>query len=965
MRFSRIVFCSIILLVLILTMQNSQSLAYVTNTISIKMNKSVSDLNLPKVNLSDYNPPAVPAFGAKGLHILNVGPTYHDLFLKEYNTTGDWNNGTYYSTRSYYEPAYSAEILTLNKTGSYYDRKGNWTVELFASHHNDTYLFLQSTSYIYNTPPGTNLSIYIRDGRSLPEMRSRPWSEIYPTNYYYSHAAKYFGVLIKLGVNHSTSNLANVPVILSFVLNFTPAWPEDYALVLNLSYMFRDVDGGPMRYSDNHPPNVYTAYYNYTNRAGNDTGYFMGYENYNGDVNIQITAYDNASASVTSRLYHWHILAVNDYPELQSITSTPNYLQGGGLVEIDTINATDVDNSTLYFYCTDSSTDPPTSTNTICTGGVTSLPHGPYNFSCIFNAPFDTATHTVYCRLYDNEVYSSTRTTIYTTDSTPPPTLAVILVDNDSNAPYWDNHDDSLTTIVTNITESGMSCRYSNINQNYSSMPPANECATHPDNISCNISGLGEALSYAYYIACKDSAGNEQNTSETLLVNFGVDWTPPYTNISDFEGVFLPGHNITINEHDNLADAASVTTYECHDSSSCTPVNLVDNGTKISFFTRGQNYIRWYSIDEAGNVQSIKQQIITINSLPQITNIMITPSLPNTTSILNCTVQATDPDSQTITYYFEWFNNGTKISGQTSQTLNCAAVSGCDKHDNISCIATPFDGMENGTSASDYVIIQNSNPGLLSNIPNKTWPQRTNESINLSAYFNDPDKDHLNYTVSGNSNIRIYINNVSGIAVMEPVFPWYGSEYVIFHAFDNDGASASSNIVNLTVTQVFENYTVHFTKGWNLFGLPVVPSDSSGNNYNFSSISLLHKIKGNAIHDFSNGLYKHLNENFTIQPEKSYMVYVNTSKDIYIFGKPFISFSIPLKKGWNFINYPKNTSFSELYSLNNNITTLAAISSGRVIVSHYDNGNTIDYNVSRSQGVMVYCNGTGVISFTP
>lgn len=95
----------------------------------------------------------------------------------------------------------------------------------------------------------------------------------------------------------------------------------------------------------------------------------------------------------------------------------------------------------------------------------------------------------------------------------------------------------------------------------------------------------------------------------------------------------------------------------------------------------------------------------------------------------------------------------------------------------------------------------NQAPALLSNIPDMIWPEDTvNNSLNLSVYFNDPDKDPLTFSVSTiPSNIGVSIS--TDIVTFTPNANWTGSTSVKFSAFDGT-ASTESNSVSITITPV-------------------------------------------------------------------------------------------------------------------------------------------------------------------
>ena len=324
----------------------------------------------------------------------------------------------------------------------------------------------------------------------------------------------------------------------------------------------------------------------------------------------------NAHIGDCTSSYDLHVCCnmtyLNQPPTINDVTANPSTIKGGSTITISAGQVTDPNDDNLTLYCSHDSA--PASSNTLCTGG-NSNDGSPYDLDCLFNVETDDTTHDIYCRVYDGEFYSSTVTTSYTTDSTPPAAVSVDNIECDTTSPYWDNTNNSGTVIQTDRPDSGMVCRWSTTDETYSNINNANEC-TVGESVSCDLGELAQAASYTYHISCRDAVGNEQSTSQNTDVSFGVDWSDPTTSISGYGDYYLPGHEITFNEDDNIGTSVTILTYECHPDETCNPTTEVDDGSTVSLNSRGTNYVRWYSEDEAGNEQDVKQQAIEINSLP-------------------------------------------------------------------------------------------------------------------------------------------------------------------------------------------------------------------------------------------------------------------------------------------------------------------------------------------------------------
>ena len=93
----------------------------------------------------------------------------------------------------------------------------------------------------------------------------------------------------------------------------------------------------------------------------------------------------------------------------------------------------------------------------------------------------------------------------------------------------------------------------------------------------------------------------------------------------------------------------------------------------------------------------------------------------------------------------------------------------------------------------------NDAPVLTAQVPNQTWNEDTQATINLSKYFADVDNSTLAYTVSGNSQVNISFSN--NTATLTPTGNWNGQEKIKINAGDGE-FNVLSNEINLTVTPV-------------------------------------------------------------------------------------------------------------------------------------------------------------------
>ena len=82
------------------------------------------------------------------------------------------------------------------------------------------------------------------------------------------------------------------------------------------------------------------------------------------------------------------------------------------------------------------------------------------------------------------------------------------------------------------------------------------------------------------------------------------------------------------------------------------------------------------------------------------------------------------------------------------------------------------------------------------------WDEDNNYELNLSNYFIDIDGDILRYISTEPENIKININNKTGIAILKPKKDWYGNTQVKFLAIDPGDLTVLSNKITLTVNNI-------------------------------------------------------------------------------------------------------------------------------------------------------------------
>lgn len=370
----------------------------------------------------------------------------------------------------------------------------------------------------------------------------------------------------------------------------------------------------------------------------------------------------------------------NEPPTINNITASHDVIKGGNTLTIYANSSEhgvlDTENQTLYFYC--DSTNTPTAANTDCTGGITTDTTAPYTFTCTFPTAITNTNYTEYCRVYDGYWYSSVVSINYTTDSNAP-TTSIVSVAGDTSPSYYDNVNDGRTDILVN-GEVSMSCRWSSSDVAYSSM--SNACTISGIQANCSVNDVVSQGFITRYVSCQDNLTNEQNATTNLNVQFYLDYTAPTTSDNSVSTVQVPTYVVTITEADNV-DADPTSFYCTSTSQGCNPTTSIDNGGTISYTSanRGINYLRYYSVDDAGNSQVVVNKTININRLPVFTSATDNAVIIKGGNQVNVSSISYDLDSgQELTMYV--CNSQSISSGGCGGTHYCNSTGG----GNMSCV---------------------------------------------------------------------------------------------------------------------------------------------------------------------------------------------------------------------------------------------------------------------------------------
>ncbi len=269
----------------------------------------------------------------------------------------------------------------------------------------------------------------------------------------------------------------------------------------------------------------------------------------------------------------------------------------------------------------------------------------------------------------------------------------------------------------------------------------------------------------------------------------------------------------------------------------------LQNGTAISGATNASLSLTGLTINNsdtfsvqitptnsAGNVGAVfTSTAITVATaspitfeLPTITGVTIAPDSTTSATTLTATPASTDPYSKTVTYTYQWLQNGTAISDATSATLTLSSATTTPAvGDNFSVEVTPSDGVTTGVLfTSQSVTLATASPDTF-DAPAATGvtivPDSPTDTTTLTA--TDPTGTDSSYT---------------------------GRTLTYTYQWDQNGKAIASTVTSATTATLdLTKLTVH--KG-DSFSVVVTPSDGtiSGTTFTSSAVTLA-TIKPNTL----------------------------------------------------------------------------------------------------------------------
>jgi hypothetical protein len=256
------------------------------------------------------------------------------------------------------------------------------------------------------------------------------------------------------------------------------------------------------------------------------------------------------------------------------------------------------------------------------------------------------------------------------------------------------------------------------------------------------------------------TATDEVGGSCTDLVLYTVGTAPALT-------IDSPAANAVYGEGDPIAFAATVS--DAEDAVTTIAVAFgsdidgmiglpATDGSGVAQFVRddlsiGAHVLTVTATDPAG-LYTTRQLSFTVNGAPSAPIVAITPDPPAGDDALTAAITSpsVDPDGDPVSYAYAWYQNGVLSAASTSSVLPASATS---RGDTWRVVVTPTDGVSDGPTGEDTVVVGDTAPAIASVVLSPS-PADTNSVLALAIGASDADGDALSYT---------YAWEVDGVAI--------------------------------------------------------------------------------------------------------------------------------------------------------------------------------------------------------
>jgi len=449
--------------------------------------------------------------------------------------------------------------------------------------------------------------------------------------------------------------------------------------------------------------------------------------------------------------------------------------------------------------------------------------------------------------------------------------------------------------------------------------------------------------------ACDSVSDNVDYTPWAWNEDMEVDEIEPVTTDS---GTDSNWHNsdVTVTLVCNDADSSCDETYYCTDQEGiCNPETL---GNSIIVGAEGENYVRFYSVDFAGNVELVKTAENTVkidNTDPIVT--------------IDSVTTPTKIDTQTIMGTFTELNlDKIEVNGELaiiSGNSYSAEVLLSEGSNDIIVVATDLAG--NTGQVSDTIVLDTTAPEI-TDVTGDT-AILVGESINVCATVTDSGSG-VNNVILHYDLVNVLMDYSSGDEYCQTIPILEEDKEYWITATDKVGLATTS----LPYTIEVFDYMIGLETGWNLLSIPLVPEDDDT-----SIESVLSGVSGNVkiVWSYQQGEWSYYSgENGgnldRIIPGFGYYIKMNGEDTLYQNGEKMYGndeFVVPrppvvtLTPSWNLIGH---YGMVESLPKEDALDTLA----GSYSTMLDKEGNPISY-FNPTEGYWLFLTGTDNLDYAP